>query len=186
MFAMCGPYIYIYIFSYIALLAPNSTEWYGICVCMCGCVLLLRILMIYMYVYKFVNCSQWTASMSRCARDIFSLSLGVLSSPDSSANIFIFSLNDSFSGTASPARCCCCCCCFSARRRVRGSLLMYSIRIVSWSTIIFGQLRLTCTPPGRLWRQALIALWYSRAPHPASQASRATWRHPHCAACTVI
>lgn len=66
--------------------------------------------------------SQCTASMSRCARDIFSLSLGVLSSPDSRANIFIFSLNDSFSGTASPARCCCCCCCFSARRRCRGSL----------------------------------------------------------------
>lgn len=64
-----------------------------------------------------IDAHQCTASMSRWAREIFSLSLGVLFSPDSSANIFIFSLNDSFSGTGS-AFCFCCC---SANRRVRGS-----------------------------------------------------------------
>lgn len=65
------------------------------------------------------NC-QWTASISRWAREIFSLSLGVCASPVSRANIFIFSLNESFSGTASVVFCCFFCC--SARRRVRGSL----------------------------------------------------------------
>lgn len=56
--------------------------------------------------------------MSRCARDILTLSLGVLASPDSSANIFIFSLKDNCSGIgAVDARACC-----SASRRARGSL----------------------------------------------------------------
>ncbi|CAH2107579.1 unnamed protein product [Euphydryas editha] len=46
------------------------------------------------------------------------LSLGVVASPDSSANIFIFSLKDSCSGTgAGAARACA-----SASRRARGSL----------------------------------------------------------------
>lgn len=133
-FVICAMFacvcVCVYILSYIALFIV--TTWppiqlstrvdLTICNCICK-------LYVYLYVWVYVHSmlhqlsfSQCTASMSRCARDIFSLSLGVLSSPDSRANIFIFSLNDSFSGTASPARCCCCCCCFSARRRCRGSL----------------------------------------------------------------
>lgn len=56
--------------------------------------------------------------MSLWARDIFSLSLGVFS-PDSRANIFIFSLNESFSGTGADSVFFCSC---SARRRCLGSL----------------------------------------------------------------
>lgn len=65
--------------------------------------------------------------MSRWARDVFNFSLGVWFSPDSSANIFILSLNGRFSGSLSPVFCCCCCCCFSCSRRVRGSLENYTI-----------------------------------------------------------
>lgn len=72
---------------------------------------------------------QCTASMSLCALEIFNLSFGVLSSPDSRANIFIFSLNDNFSGTASVLRCCCCCC-FSANLLVRGSLMEEANRLI--------------------------------------------------------
>lgn len=56
--------------------------------------------------------------MSRCARDILTLSLGVEASPASSANIFIFSLKESCSGMGCAVLRACC----SARRRARGSL----------------------------------------------------------------
>lgn len=102
-------------------------EWVNVCVC----VWKIEIKWIVYYEYSFEShvrmefniCfpSQCTASISLWARDIFNLSFGVWFSPDSSANIFIFSLNDNFSGTPSPDFCCCCCC-FSCNRRVRGSL----------------------------------------------------------------
>lgn len=60
-------------------------------------------------------------SISRCAREIFTLSRGVPSSPVSIANIFIFSLKLSFSGTC-PTWELCCCFCFSASLLCLGSL----------------------------------------------------------------
>lgn len=65
---------------------------------------------------------EFRLSMSRWARDIFTLSLGVPSSPVSIANILIFSLKVSFSGTGTTLLESSFWCCCSASRLWRGSL----------------------------------------------------------------